>query len=353
MTKYLLPFLLFFCWIGGMVRAQTAALPTPEQARDTIVNARKGITSCVIELEQTSASGGSSSTPNKRTWRIWWDDKHQRTDYTPSTPEPSNRIVHCINCEKNGWGLVYHEEKNLLATLKPVADYEKGAFHLIRDPRLFGHSFGGLSQSDKGIQRLFAQQAPTVPKVTVIPGPDGDLWQIRWTYDDPDISFTITADPNRGFEVTAIESKGKDFRESLRTVLKRWDKTWYPERITFEQWFGDKRTAFEEVVIKSASFNQPIPPETFTLAGVKMLPGHPIRVDDKLRIEQVDDGKIGPLESDTHLSDPTLPPSAAPVRVADPAEWHVNPWLLAAAGIIVVAAVVLLVHRFRTRRSPS
>ncbi len=309
-------------------------------------------TSCVIELEQSSASGGTPAASTNRTWRIWWDDKHQRTDCIPSLPEPTNRIVHCVNCEKDGWGVVYHEEKNLLATLKPLADYEKGSFHFIRDPKLFGHAFGGLSQSEK-LERLFAQRAPMVPKVTVVVGPDGDLWKLTWTYDEPDIWFTITADPNRGFEVTEIESMGKDFRESVRAVLKRWEKTWYPERITFEQWFGNKRTVFEEVVVKSATFNQPIPPETFTLAGLKMLPGHPIRVDSKLRIERVNDGKIGPHDSDTPLSDPTPPPSAAPVRVAEPGEWRVNPWLLTAGAALAIAAIVLLVYKYRTRRLTS
>jgi hypothetical protein len=119
----------------------------------------------------------------------------------------------------------------------------------------------------------------------------------------------------------------------------------------FEQWFGERRTDLEQVVIKSAVFNQPIPPETFTLAGIKMLPKHPIQVGDETRSQKVVDGKILPMGSNANsTSDPVPPPSAAPVRVAEPGEWQMNPWLLAAAVVLALAAVVLLVFKFRQRR---
>jgi hypothetical protein len=306
---------------------------------------------CVVELEQSVTSGGDGATPKKRVWRIWWDDQHQRTDCLPAPPERANRIVHCIHCETVGSGLIYHEEDNLLASLKPLADYKQGSFTLIRDPKVFGHSFGGLSQNEKSIDSLIARMGVKKAQAGVVEGPFGEMWELRWPTDDPGVSFAITADPNRGFEITSIESKGKDFRESIRADLKRWGEVWYPERITFEQWFGDKRQRLEEVVIKSATFNQLIPPETFTLAGIKMLPGHPIRVNGNLRIEQVDEGKIGPLESNANsLGDPTPPPSAAPVRVAEPGEWRVNPWLLAAGVALAVSAVALIVRRYLKRR---
>jgi hypothetical protein len=335
-------------WCAGWV---CGAPPTFEEARKAVIAARKGLTSCAVELEQFSTPSGGSATPAKRTWRIWWDEKHQRTDYTPQSPATGSRGVYCVNCEKDGWGLKYTEEKNLLATLKPIAEFrEEGGYHYIRDPKAVGHSFGGLFNTEKGIEAIFPQKSPPGARVDVVAGADGELWKLHLPYEDPNTSLTITADPNRGFEVTAMDFAGKGFKSSVRTVLKRWAGVWYPERLIFDLWTDGKRTDLEEVVVKSAVFNQPIPVETFTLAGIKMLPNHPIRVDNNPTVEYVRDGKVCPKESDAQIKEPLPPPGAMPVRVPEPGEWRLNPWLFVAAGLLILGAVALLVVKLRNQR---
>ena len=122
MNYYHFPLLLVAFTVGGNLHAQKKDPPTFEKAREAIIDARKKIDTCVIEMVMKNELIDPKP---ERTFRIWWDEKHQRMDMIPSTPEPVNRYVHCVNCEEEGWGLQYYEEKNLIAEYKPLKDFDK------------------------------------------------------------------------------------------------------------------------------------------------------------------------------------------------------------------------------------
>jgi hypothetical protein len=203
--------LCFVCASGA-----TAEPPTYEQARGFIAGARAGLISSVVELEQTGGGGGPALA--KQTWRIWWDEKRQRADFIPDGQVSPSRVVNCSNCERDGWGIEHNEEQNLLAAFKPLKSFMKGDFHYLRDPRTFGHSFGGLYQSGKGITALFPQTPPNGVTVETVPSPTGDLLRVSWPTGHQQHRYTITADPNRGYEVTLLESQNGAIRETVRTA---------------------------------------------------------------------------------------------------------------------------------------
>lgn len=288
---------------------------------------------------------------------IWWDTQHQRVDWFPTLseyPEGSGvpvRMVQGINIEKIGYGLEYDEEVNLIARFKPMLNFEKNKFNFIVNPANFGHSFGGIWR-DESFTRLITNFFSEPTTITWDSNSESKFIKLS-RLDNRGFVSELLIDPRKDYEVISILFKGENIRESTRSQLKNWDGHWYPEQITYEQWIDEKLTTKKEIRIQKAIFQQPIPPETFTLAGIKMLPRHAIRVDDKLRLMRVDDGKLVPFEDKVTTSEPIPPPTTMPVRVPEPGEWRFNPWMLSIGVLLGILAVIIVILLFRSRSAKS
>jgi len=103
----------------------------------------------------------------------------------------------------------------------------------------------------------------------------------------------------------------------------------------------------EDVRIREASFNGLISDEVFSLAGIKMIPNHPIRVANRPTFQRLANGKLVALETISEGS-PAKPP---PAPVVDPADRRLNPWLVAVCAVLALAAGFLIVKKIRARRA--
>lgn len=299
----------------------------------------------------------SARPPSKSALRnIWWDADHQRVDRYPTLTEypvgsgvPA-RMVQGINIEKPGYGIEYDEEANLIARFKPIQNFEN-KFNLIVNPINFGHSFGGIWRDEKIDQLVSVFFAPPL-EVSLLDSKHGQLLKVS-KIDKRGYSSEILVDPNKDYEIVSIQFKGDKVRESISSLIKNWDGHWYPEQIIYEQWYEDNLTTKKEIQVQKASFKKPIPYEIFTLAGIKMLPRHAIRVDDKLRLMRVDDGKLVPFEEKVATNEPIPPPATMPVRVPEEGEWRFNPWTLTTGVLLGVLAMIIVILIFRSRRTNS
>jgi hypothetical protein len=327
--------------------------PSFDKLRSDALATRRAIKSAhvVLSVEETAPTKRESL--RKCEWEIWADGDKIRSDQK-CTPQPDNgfRVVSIRNCERTGWGFWYIAREGYAATFAPFDQQLNLRLAAAIHPKHFGYVIDRLIMcATPGFEGAFGTPNDGSLSVVAHRYDEADCWKMSWTKGPAKELLTLSAiiDPGRGHSIVSLDFSydAAGTKTVFRTAseIVQWGSTWYPKRITFEKILGRETVLREVVVIHSATFNEPIPAETFTRAGANLQPRPFINSPDKTETGFWEGKSISPPTPKQQK----LP--APPVAVEDPSERRVNPWLLAVCGVLAVAAGFLIVRKLRARRT--
>jgi hypothetical protein len=345
-------------FLAGALVIHTAGQPPEvgfDQVRAAVLDARRAIRTAEVRL-QGKIDGYRQSSYQAS---VWFDGAQKRVDYlSTGSPYPNMRVVHCVGCEKRGWGLEYVEKVARLALFKPMANFDPDTLAFLVDPRDFGYVRGRIFSHEGSFEGIFGSYGDH-PKEIVSRSESGQrLYELTWRTGPKEAIRTHTAvvAPDMGWTITSFVTKGsndgKTFDYTVESQPVKWGDFWYPKTITYRYRSGDRVLLSEEVVVLDAKINQPIPDDVFTFKGIGMISGTPIEFPNPRDNGVIRDGRVVPLREDKGATTPQLLP-APPTPVEDPGERRWNPLLLAVCGVLAAAAVFLIVKKLRTGRDGS
>lgn len=319
------------------------------QAREKIRSARVG-----LRIESNVYESGAVKESTQRTATIWMSGTKIRADVTRDGGTFAGfRTVDCLNCDTDGWGIRANDKPPMATTVfrlnAPGASELRDAI----DPRLIGYaprSFARLkgARLDGTVGRPDRDE----PIVTTERLNGLDCRVLRWTNKNG-ARVGVWVCPAQGYNVLRIEARSPagqkpEHVQSVSSELSQSQPSglWFPRRVVYEDRPGGELREREVVDITEVQLNEAIPPETFTLDGIKLRAGAYIA-------NQGDRKKSGFWDPATQTITPPSPPPGL-LQVANPAtpvetgSRPTNYWLVAASvGCAVAAIAVILVRRRR------
>lgn len=151
------------------------------------------------------------------------------------------------------------------------------------------------------------------PELTV--GSSPNTATIRYDTDDTICEYVVA--PDKGHCVTRIGSRHKESKGHISDVvvsdveLFGSPGVWFPTTVTYTRVDDDRVTRSEVVRVLKATFNEEIPPDVFTLAGMNAPPGRTVVVNSGLEeltseVGTWDGSAIQPLQfAEDALGEPT------------------------------------------------
>jgi hypothetical protein len=291
----------------------------------------------VFEQDPAMVGGG-------KTWRLWFDGERSRADWTLThddsridmsgktvlTPETFIQVM-----PNTDYVQLYGPQT------RPVQTTE------IPNPRLLGLvpcSLDSISQF--GMERHFlvpgrrnftmeAREEAGLPILVVhydLEGPAGLAH----------VEYHVC--PSRGHQPILLRLTGGTgeslIETSVASVLQAYgrEERWFPEQVTFRSRQASRVVIEELVTIDEADFEEQIPAETFTLAGLGLAAGRTVSADGQLMTW--DGGELVPVYAETKYSEPTdIAKQTTTVSV----------WFMLGNGILLATIITLVVMRRRRR----
>lgn len=337
---------------GLLIAVPTVAVPSVGEIERAALDGRLAITSAKVVIRARGErfhSGKSIATDADYTF--WMDGKRLRTDVVRSSgPDAGVRVTTCENCEREGWGVLYHEKPGQAASFLPLARFSKLELTDAIDPRKIGLDASPIRVLRQArLDQVVGRTDRTAPEIRSEKYGGKDCWVIRFAINPPDHKTQVAAwiSPAEGNSVVRIELtqpvEGTPSRWVVSSEVTTWPpaKVWYPRTVKFEEYRGDKLVQHETADVTEASLNQPIPAETFTLAGIQMKADTYVRQPSDGESGFWRDGKID--TSNKSVFKDTTPP--APVGSS---ESKVNYWLVAVCVVLALAAVIVVILRRRS-----
>jgi hypothetical protein len=273
-----------------LVSGTADGLPAAEEVEKQVLEYRQALKHAELKLSQATYLKESGPPDRERRTRIWFDGKKLRNDIELryNADQPFHREIHGHHCEREGYLLFYSQEPPAPGTalamsfqkIEPATDPLSCP---VIDPRLLGLavcSSPDLAQSHfEEWVRPPNRRPPSIRKTTL----NGkDLLLIEYTLLNGVLVRTWVA-PEWGPSIVRMEAEdvvdGKQMLDS--TVCDYADpppgRYWYPKSCTYQRMIDGKLANKEVAQVEIVSLNQPIPPEAFTLAGMGIAKGTPIK----------------------------------------------------------------------------
>ena len=283
-------------------------------------------------------------------WKVWWaGSEKNRGDLIRSDGNPAGaRVCQIQGCERVGWYLDYVESSHICARFLPTAP-SPDSFAANADPRFFGYTtapagvyrgqtFVPLGRTDRTDVRV---REVVLEQVTA--------YEMTWkTLEGAERKIIVR--PDKGWNVHSIETKysvkDKKYIETLAVDLAAIgiDPVWFPSKVTISQTIDGALNILDTIVFTNVTINQPIPPETFTLAGAGIPEGQLFcltKASPEAPYGRLSNGK---LVKDTE--DSTAFNNDPPVAVGSPTG-PVNYWLIALCVFCSFGAIAVLLLRRR------
>ncbi len=326
--------------------------PDFDSLKSAALTTRRSIRTADVTIKRAINDGSGEGSQK---WRIWMDGNKIRGDYTPEPPEPTDRLVHCIGCDRDGWGLYYTEKRNFAADFRPSDTFAQGELFAAVSPKHFGYSLSQLQSSSRvGFEGVFGAPRDGSKSVSIVEHEGMKCWRLSWTTGPKErpVSWTAIVAPEQGGQIVLLQGEGttsgKPFRETTTSKLKKWGEFWYPESVIFEQTSGAVLATREVSTFHDVKINQPVDPTVFTFKGIKMLSSVPVALPNPKGNGFIRDGKIETALSQKSGVQPASSPPPVPVS-----DRRYNPWLLAVCAVLSLAAGFLIVKRLRAPRESA
>jgi hypothetical protein len=151
--------------------------------------------------------------------------------------------------------------------------------------------------------------------------------------------------------ITGLSAKaGVPWKTTVESKIAQWgsNKVWYPSSCVYQRERGGKIMEKEEVVVTEASFNEPLDPKAFTLAGLDLPEGIPINGNG---IKPAPMGKEnvwlkGKVRQRTFQAAPPLAPAP---QASEPQ--RVRGWLVVVSALAASIAALVYLDRSNARNS--
>lgn len=328
--------------VAALALGHTAPDLSAEEVEARALRQRRAIKQGAFVL--TSLSRKADGKPRfSREFRIWIDGAKNRTDIIKLDASPSFRQVHCLNCDEGK--LVFFSEQPLEGGISVVEVEKKvpaGRILLNIDPRTLGMALsncGGLCQEHLESALARKDRHPPTVRKAELKGQDCHLLEFTALNG---VKYKAWVVPAWDFSVARMEVENGLHPDgvhhfSVECDYRQYGKAgyWYPSSCVYEHRVGDKLDEREVTEVKSASINEPLPPDCFALAGMKVPDRKPI-------YGLASDGKKMNWDGAKAVAPEALPPLV-------PAPSRVNRWLVAGSVLLAAAAAGALWLAFRRR----
>jgi len=212
-------------------------------------------------------------------------------------------------------------------------------------PRTLGtYATTTLTLDQHRVNEIFGRKDRQIQNVTKEQASSGDeQWKAVSVLTGAGSTITTWIDPNKGPSVTRIVAAGALGQDELQITYSQYGsrRVWYPSKVSFQQWEGDKLIAHEETVTASADFDSDIPDSIFRLRDLGLRQGRKVLVDGVRPCYWNGEQLVDQLR-------PSLP-------VATPAiqnrESGLRPLYMALSAIFSLAMLVLI-YRYVRRSRP-
>ena len=246
---------------------------------------------------QTYYVKGERAPRYDRTTEIWFDGKKIRNDIwlRYEADGPVIRIVHAFNCEKDGHafdfpGMHLVTDQHVALNLHKITRYPRGENPAyVTDPRVFG---------------LVPDNIPNLARYTlntwVGKSDQRDVAQkrVKWNaMDASEISYSTSKGtavrmwivPEYGpsirrLELRAAGPEGAPYVWTLECDYDNKLALWYPSQCTYNHLINGKPEEREVTKVDVVSLNQPVDPNTLTLAGMDLPADTAISTEEGLMV---------------------------------------------------------------------
>jgi hypothetical protein len=328
------------------------------------------------------ATGGQKSSRQGARFEVWADATRYRADETAVGQWPARsqvqlpsaeagrqptvlataRTTVCRGCRADGAYLRLIHPGTPATFYQPTAE-EVDRFERDRlDPRGLGHGAGkGLNPPpprgnlvDPGVRYISAE-------------PTGDAGEVlvRGTYIKTGSQHRCWVAPDKGYGVTRFELSGPPDaagKEEPGLVVENElaldtpSGVWFPKRTRVRTYLKGELASERQITVEVAEFNRPLDPAAFTLAGLRLSPGTPVRDDIAKTLDVWDGSKratsfSGPVPPEVRVVMTALPssqgPGASPAAQSadDPTRTSWQAYALAGVLAAVGSTLVLYARR--------
>ncbi len=346
------PLVLSLAVLGVMVQPPK---PNVKEIEERAIQAREKIRSARVSLrlESNVYESGAIKESTRSTATIWQSGTKIRADVIRDGGTFAGfRTVDCLNCDKDGWGIRANDKPQMATTVFRLGGTGAELRDAI-DPRLLGYSprsFAALR--DARLDGTVGRPDRDEPVVTSERLNGLDCWVIRWTNTNG-ARVSVWVCPSQGDNVFRVEvrSPSEQKPEHVQAVFTELSQSqpsglWFPKRVIYEDRPGGDLRRREVVDITELHLNEAIPPETFTLDGIKLRLGAYIS-------DQSERKRSGFWDPATQTITPPSPPASLfqPSKPATPVDISSRPtnyWLVAASAGCAVAAITIVLLRRRS-----
>jgi hypothetical protein len=266
--------------------------PTPVKVLELALEQRRSVSQFAGTFQINTQQPQNKGKETTASFRIWLSGNQLRHDTFRGAIV--NRNI-CRNCEKDGQFIRYHNAK--FANKSVYLEYGTMPGNgragdpnfrnlLFIDPRVMG-----LQPSSAGALHKFTLDGTlgstdrTAPTLEKSKWNGHDVFLVRFavtTYGKPKRTYYIV--PAMDHSVVRVDFErtddgGRKFAGSLKCDMMRYGKAgiWFPKSYLLEAFVDGKVHVRETMKLTDVTINEPLPANTFRLAGMKLPVGWPIR----------------------------------------------------------------------------
>ncbi len=338
---------------AGLAGAVPAADISPIELK--ALKARRVIQRGQVELESTYRKVYESG--DERTWFdhrvVYFDGASIRNDqlkeYEPDRAKLHGKHYRSVSCFNGKEHISYSDEilpngHTIALTLRPRESVDS-KLHLGVDPRLIGMvpdtTANLVHHTLESVLGRPDRRETSVEEVAL----DGDRCKlVQYTRKDG-LRARIWICPHKDFSVVKMQledtTSQPHYLDTISVSVSRHQPSglWFPTGHTYTRFVRGKLTREQRAAIKVVSLNEPLPEDTFTLAGIGVPAGqrvHRVPEPPGARAEYWDGENIVPLEAEGTIPDQV---------------YSTTRLVLAAVSVIGAIVVVIVSVRFRRRQA--
>lgn len=265
--------------------------PGAEEVLEAAISQRRAITRGTVKLRFVSEYPIRVENPvTTGEMQLWVDGHRLRSDisHTFDPKEPLWRNSYGLNCQKEGHYVIYSEPKGkeqVSVRLGKIGDENQKGHLAVADFRALGMNPAGIAGTLRHYQldSELGRADRTKPTLERARWQENECWIVRYTWlTAPKGKIAIWIVPSMDHSVVKMEleiqSMGRHEKEVAEFNLKRYGKKgiWYPKSCTYVAHHDGKFFSKAATEVLEATFNEPIPADTFGFAGMKIPPGTPV-----------------------------------------------------------------------------
>lgn len=296
---------------------------------------------------------------------VWFDGKKIRNDdlfrYSDEPGEaPLHREVTCRNCEKEGYWVDYIDKKipgaEIAVSMSNMARKNDPELFGIIHPRILGmvlETLPNLATSRAHLESVIGRPDRENVRIQSSRFQGQECRQITYMLNNWIVRVWIS--PHQGPSILRIESEtdfpGKHIADSLDSDLHKFNPSglWYPKSAVYERRINGESVTKEVTEVQVISLNEPVAPETFTLAGMNISVDTPVAISGKSGESGVMKNWNGKELVTKYLPSPKVSAPDPKIRTF---RSKTQRWLLIANAVFFALLAIFLFWR-RRRRTQS